>query len=155
MRVALERWPSGPREVVHHPGACAVMAVTASGDVLLIRQMREAVRGPLLEIPAGILDVDGEDGAACAARELAEETGYSARDVMPLGSIYTSPGFSDERVDLFLAEAEPPVGGEPSGEAGIEVVIMSLEDALGAVRSGAIVDAKTVVALFLAADRRR
>lgn len=151
IRVEVESWPAGRREVVRHPGACAVVALTSEGDVLLVRQMREAVRDSLLEIPAGIFDVDGEDPAECAERELLEETGYRAASLRPLGSIYTSPGFTDERIELFMAEAVPD-GGE---EDGIEVVPMPFEDALSAIHDGRIKDAKTVAGLLLAALSRR
>jgi 8-oxo-dGTP pyrophosphatase MutT (NUDIX family) len=151
LQVVVEQWPAGEREVVHHPGACAVVAFTPGGDVLLVRQRREAVRRDLLEIPAGIRDVEGEDVAACAARELLEETGYRVTSIEPLASIFTSPGFADERIDLFLAEAVPD--REPS-EDGVSAVVMSLEAALSAVRGGTIVDAKTVAGLLLAAERR-
>ena len=72
IRVDVERWPAGQREVVHHPGACAVVATTPQGQVVLVRQTREAIRSQMLEIPAGVFDVVGEDGATCAARELVE-----------------------------------------------------------------------------------
>jgi ADP-ribose pyrophosphatase len=147
IRVAVETWPAGDREVVHHPGAAAIVAVTAQGDVVLVRQMREAVRRPLLEIPAGIADVTGEEPAACAARELTEETGYLATNVRRIGAVYTSPGFADERIELFAADAVPR--GDPT-EDGIEVVTMPLADAVAAVRQGRIQDAKTAVALLLA-----
>jgi ADP-ribose pyrophosphatase len=94
--------------------------------------------------------VAGEEGAGCAARELLEETGYRAMHVDPLGTIYTSPGFADERIELFVAEAEPGVGG---GEDGVEVVTMPLDRALRAVDEGEILDAKTVVGLLLAVRR--
>jgi 8-oxo-dGTP pyrophosphatase MutT (NUDIX family) len=118
--------------------------------VVLVRQFREAVRRPLLEIPAGIFDVAGEDGAGCAARELLEETGYRAVRVDPLATIYTSPGFADERIELFVAEAEP---GGGTGEDGVEVVTMPLNRALRGVEAGEIVDAKTVAGLLLVARR--
>src|SRR5207249_9526948 len=101
LHVAVESWPAGAREVVHHPGACAVVPFTAAGEVLLVRQLRESVREVLLEIPAGLLDVQGEDVAGCAARELMEETGHRAEHLTPLGVVYTSPGFTDERIALF------------------------------------------------------
>lgn len=146
--VEVESWDAGEREVVRHPGACGVVALTHRGDVLLVRQLREAVRRELLEIPAGILE-PGEDPRRCAARELAEETGYRATAVEPLGAVLSSPGFTDERIELFLAEAEP--GGNP--EPGVRVVPMPLADAVAAVREGRIVDAKTAVALLLARER--
>jgi ADP-ribose pyrophosphatase len=152
IRVEVDRWPSGEREVVHHPGACAVVARTPRGTVLLVRQFREAVRRELLEIPAGIYDVDGEGGAECAARELLEETGHRTTHIEPLGSIYTSPGFADERIDLFSAEAAEERDGPP--EDGVEMVELSFEEALAAVDDGRIQDAKSVCGLLLVRFRR-
>jgi ADP-ribose pyrophosphatase len=147
IKVDVETWPAGEREVVHHPGACAVVAFTPEGEVVLVRQVRESVRQELLEIPAGIFDVEGEDGATCAARELLEETGYRALNVERLATIYTSPGFTDERIELFRADAEPTGDG---GEEAVEVVTLPLGSVLEAIDRGDIVDAKTVAGLFLA-----
>jgi 8-oxo-dGTP pyrophosphatase MutT (NUDIX family) len=148
-RVEVESWPAGEREVVRHPGACGIVALTPDGEVLLVRQTREAIRERILEIPAGILDVPGEQAAACAARELEEETGFVASDVRLLATIHTSPGFTDEAIHLFTARAEQPPGGGDA-EQGIEVVRMPLPEAVRAARDGRITDAKTVVALLLA-----
>ncbi|HEY3208883.1 MAG TPA: NUDIX hydrolase [Actinomycetota bacterium] len=147
IRVEVEQWPAGEREVVRHPGACAVVALAEAGEVLLVRQTREPVREALLEIPAGIYDVEGEDPAGCAAREVLEETGFRVRDIEPLGTIYTSPGFTDERIDLFVARADKAGG---PGEEGVEVVRIPFIEALAAVRDGRIADAKTVCGLLLA-----
>jgi ADP-ribose pyrophosphatase len=136
------------RETVRHPGSCAVVAITPSGDVLLVRQMREAVGETLLEIPAGIMDVEGEGAAACAARELIEETGHRAIGLEPLGRSLSSPGFTDEVVELFLARATPEPEAAP--EEGIGTVRMTLSDAVAAVRDGRIADAKTALGLLLA-----
>ena len=139
--------------MVRHPGACAVVALTPDGEVLLVRQFRQAVRQPLLEIPAGILDVQGEDGPACAARELMEETGYRVARIEPLATIHTSPGFADERIEIFLAET----GREPSappGEDGIDTIRLPLAEAVAAAKDGRITDAKSIAGLLLAAGRR-
>jgi ADP-ribose pyrophosphatase len=150
IQVDVETWPGGSRrEVVHHPGACA--AVVLSGpQVVLVRQLREAVRRELLEIPAGIYDRENEPPDAAIRREIEEETGFVATRVEPLSTIYTSPGFADERIDLFLVRAVP---GGTAPEAGIETVLMPFVEAVKEVRTGAIQDAKSVVALLLAADR--
>jgi ADP-ribose pyrophosphatase len=152
IRVEIESWPGGEREVARHPGGCAIVAFTREGHVLLVRQTREAVRQTLLEIPAGILDVDGEDPATCAARELLEETGHRAQNVRRLGAIHTSPGFTDERIELFMADAVPDRSG---GEDGVEVVPTPLDEALAAIHDGRITDAKTVTGLLLARARDR
>ena len=151
-RVAVEEWPgAGRREIVHHPGACAVVALTAAGEVVLVRQFRPAVQRALLEIPAGVLDVAGEDAVTCAARELLEETGYrSSRPLEPLGSILTTPGFTDERIDLFLARDVQPGTPSPGEDEEIDVVLMSIDEARQAIEDGLIVDAKTVAALLRA-----
>lgn len=149
IRVVRETWSQGIRELVRHPGAAAVVAF-AGDDVVLVRQLRQSIRAVTLEIPAGILDVAGETPAECAARELHEETGYRAADLDHLGMIHTSLGFTDERIELFTCTAIP--GGEPEEEGIAEVVVLSLEEALQAVRDGEITDAKSVAALLLAAD---
>jgi ADP-ribose pyrophosphatase len=145
IRIDVETWPSGQREVVRHPGACAVVAITPEGQILLVRQLREAVRRALLEIPAGILE-EGETPEACAARELTEETGYRAVKLEHLATIYTSPGFTDERIGLFQAEAEP--GGQATED--LEVVKLTREQAMKAIETGQILDAKTVAGLLIA-----
>jgi 8-oxo-dGDP phosphatase len=91
------------RDVVIHPGAVAVLALDDAGQVLLIRQYRHPVRRLLWEIPAGLRDVSGEPAWATAQRELLEEAGYRARDWRVLADYYTSPGFSTERLRVFLA----------------------------------------------------
>ncbi|MEW6031318.1 MAG: NUDIX hydrolase [Bacillota bacterium] len=152
------------REIVEHPGAVAVVPVTTEGEVVLVRQYRYAAGEELLEIPAGTLE-PGEEPAACAVRELREETGRSAAALEPLGSLFSSPGFCDEVIHLFLARLEDP-GDEASanGERGaynyatdederLEVVVLSLERAVGLARDGRLRDAKTVAGLCLAALR--
>ena len=148
--VNVEVWPERYREIVRHPGSCAAVPLVGE-DVLLVRQLREAVGASLLEIPAGTRDVEGEEASVCAAREVLEETGHRAIRVEPLGWIYASPGFLDERVDLFLVEAEPT---DQSAEPGIEVVRMALRDAVDMAATGGIRDAKSVVGLLLAARPR-
>jgi ADP-ribose pyrophosphatase len=150
--IRVEVWSGRRREIVRHPGACAVVAVTEGGDVVLVRQIREAVGEAPLEIPAGVLDVKDEQPGECAARELLEETGFRAGEpVEPLGVFYSSPGFTDERVHLFLAR---DVVSEEGAKAGLEVVSMPLDEAAAAVRDGRIRDAKSAIGLLLAAPRK-
>lgn len=150
IRVEVETWDGDRRrEIVRHPGSCAAVVLVDDDAVVLIRLLREPVRRRLLEVPAGVYDEPGESPEDTMRREVAEETGHRALEVSRLGSILTTPGFSDERIDLFLVRAEPD--GEP--EEGIELVVMPLADALELARAGEIEDAKSVVALLLAADR--
>src|SRR5690349_23671543 len=102
-RVALPNGTAVELELMHHPGASAVVAVDDAGKIVLIRQYRHAAGGYIWELPAGVLDSPGEQPEECARRELREETGLEARDVVQLGSIFTTPGFCDERIHLFLA----------------------------------------------------
>jgi ADP-ribose pyrophosphatase len=150
--VDVEEWPGiGPYEVVRRPGAAAVVPITSDGHVLLVRQFRPPVRQDLVEIPAGLLDVEGEDALTCAARELYEETGFRHEQIEFMGGIYTSAGSSDEYVHLFWARtAEQPTG---SPEAGIEVLRLPLEEMIAAARAGKVRDAKTAVALLMVEPR--
>jgi ADP-ribose pyrophosphatase len=152
IRVEVESWDGHDFEVVRHPGAAAILPVTPDGDVLLVRQFRPAIRGPLVEIPAGVLDMDGEDPLGCAARELFEETGYRHRSLEFLGGIYTSAGFADEYIHLFEARTGDRQEGSP--EEGIEVLRRPLDEMVSAARAGRVRDAKTAVALLLAGARR-
>jgi 8-oxo-dGTP pyrophosphatase MutT (NUDIX family) len=153
LRVEVESWDGHPYDVVRHPGAAGVLPLLPGGDALLVKQTRPAIRGTLVEIPAGILDVDGEDGVTAAARELFEETGYRHRSIEFLGAIYTSAGFSDELVRLFVAETEPEPVGEP--EDGIELLRRPFDELVRAARAGRFRDAKTALALLLADARRQ
>jgi ADP-ribose pyrophosphatase len=148
-----EAWPGAdhPYDLVRHVGAAGVLPVTPDGDVILVRQLRPAIRQPLIEIPAGLLDQQEEDALSCAARELLEETGYRHTEIEFLGGVYTTAGFSDEYVHLFWArtEAEPEAKPEP----GIELVGRPFAEMLAAARAGRIHDAKTALALLLAEAR--
>ena len=147
----------GSLEMVRHPGASAVVPVvgtlTADPTVLLIRQYRYAAEQYLYEIPAGRLD-PGESPERCAHRELQEETGYTANRVDHLFTMYTTPGFTDEKIHLFLATGL--TAGEANREADefVELAPMKLSAAMELIRTGAIQDAKTALALFYAAEFR-
>jgi ADP-ribose pyrophosphatase len=152
VNVDIEDWPGiGTYEVVRRPGAAAVVPITPDGEVLLVRQFRPPVRQELLEIPAGLLDVEGEDALACAVRELYEETGFRHQEIEFLGGIYTSAGSSDEYVHLFWARTAEHPAGPP--EAGIELVRLPLEEMITAARTGKVRDAKTAIALLMVPPR--
>jgi ADP-ribose diphosphatase len=150
--VDVEEWPGvGSYEVVRHPGAAGVLPITAAGEVLLVKQFRPAVRQTLTEIPAGLLDVDGEDALGCAARELYEETGYRHEAIEFLGGYYSSPGFTDEYVHLFWARTAARPEGDP--EEGIELVRISFDEMVAAARAGRVRDVKTALALLMTSGR--
>ena len=137
-------------EIIRHPGASAVVPVEADGSVILVRQYRYAGDGWLLEVPAGKLD-GGEEPAACAVREVEEETGYRAGKLTPLGWIWTTPGFTDERIWLYLATELEPTRASPQPDEVLAVERRPLAEAVELALSGEIRDAKSVCALLRAA----
>jgi len=152
-RVEVVERPDGTYEIARSPRAAAVVAVRPDGRVLLVRHERPAIGGELLEIPAGLVE-EGEDPAVCAERELLEETGYRARGPLrPLGGFYSSAGLTDERFDLFLAEADAAPVGQPEAEVA-GVVAVPFEEAVEEARAARLADAKTALALLLAAALR-
>jgi ADP-ribose pyrophosphatase len=143
-------------ELMRHPGAAAVAAVDDGGRVVLIRQYRHATGGYIWELPAGILNEEAEPPRACAARELREEVGLEAREWRALGMIYTTPGFCDERIHLFLARGLTQGDHERDHDEVIEEVrAVPIDEALAMIRRGDIVDGKTVAGLYRAADAVR
>ena len=151
-RVTLPNGNSVELDIVHHPGAAAVVPFVSEREVLLIRQYRHATGGTLYEVPAGKLD-DGEAPALCAARELEEEAGCRAGRLVELGWIWTTPGFTDERIHLFAAFELEPVATRHEEDEWIEPVRMPLDRALELVWRGELNDAKSALALLHAARR--
>lgn len=133
-------------EVVRHPGAAAVVPLKDDGTVVLVRQFRLAAGGFLYEIPAGKLH-PGEDPRHCAAREIEEEIGYRAEVIEPLKTFFTAPGFTDEIMHLFLATGLLKTQQQLDPDEVLEVVEMSLDEALTRIRDGTIRDAKTIIGL--------
>lgn len=152
IRVEVHPLPEGEHDVVRHPGAAGVLPITPAGEVILVRQFRPAIGQHLVEIPAGLLDRREEDALSCAARELREETGFTHRAIGFLGGYYSSAGFTDEYVHLFLAA----VGEDPDAppEEGIELVRRPFAEMVAAARAGRVRDVKTALALLLAEARR-
>jgi ADP-ribose pyrophosphatase len=139
------------REIVEHPGAAVLVPFLTDDELVLVRQHRPAVGRTLLELPAGTLEPD-EDPALCAARELEEETGYRAGKIEPLGFVYPSPGVLGEVMHFFRARDLRPGERRPDPGEKIEVVRMSVGQALAGIRNGKITDGKTVVGLMLARE---
>ena len=133
-------------EVVRHPGAAAVVPLKDNGTVVLIKQFRHAADGFIYEIPAGKLH-PGEDPKHCAARELEEEIGYQAGKLELLSSIFTAPGFTDEVIHIYKATELAKGRQNLDRDEVLEIVEVSLQEAIDMIRVGRIRDAKTMVGL--------
>ncbi len=151
------RLPDGSlatREHIVHPGAVLIVPVLADGRLVVERQYRYPLDRVFIEFPAGKLD-PGEDELATAQRELAEEAGYAAAQWTFLGTIHTIVSYTNEKVDLYVAEGLTHVGAKLDDGEFLEVLTMSVDEMLASLDRGEITDAKTVVALLLYARRLR
>ena len=153
------RFPNGKTgqlEMIRHSGAAAVLPVLSdpsaeNPQILLIRQYRYATGGYLLEVPAGRPDHEGEDWEVCARRELEEETGMVAGALTKLTAIYTTPGFCDELIHLFMATELTTGNASLDEDEFLNTEVMLLSEALEKIRDGEILDAKTIATVLYAA----
>jgi ADP-ribose pyrophosphatase len=146
LEVTVERWGDNEREIVEHPGAVTIVAVDAQDRVALVRQLREATRKHLLELPAGTLE-PGEEPLASAKRELEEETGLTGGEWLEVTRFYTAPGFCRELMTLFFAEGVEPGDARPEADEELELVhwpVAKIEERLGEIE-----DAKSLAGLLL------
>lgn len=158
-RVRFPDGSEGELEILRHPGAAAVLPLYRAGErsgeagpvVVLLRHYRYAAGGEIWEVPAGKLE-EGESPSSCARRELEEEAGLRARELRSLTTIHTTPGFTDERIHLFLALDLEPGKAEHEAAEFIETRELPLDEAMDLVRRGGITDSKTVCALLHAAS---
>ena len=159
LRTDTVRMPDGStaeRDVVRHPGAVGVAAIDEGTNVLLIKQYRPALGAYLWELPAGIRDVAGEPPEETARRELHEETGWRAGTLTHLVTAYATPGWSDERYDVYLARDLTDTGDRPAGadeEQDLEVRWLPLAEACRWVEDGRITNALCVAGVLAAARR--
>lgn len=136
------------KEVVVHPGAVAVVPFLSESELVLVEQYRAAVGEVLVEVPAGTLEDEAPE--ECAARELEEETGYTAGSLTKIGEFYLAPGYSTELMHVYLAKNLRKTGSRNMPDEKIRVITCGLEEAFEMVRSGRIRDAKSIAALSLA-----
>ena len=145
--VRLANGNESKRIVIRHPGAACVLAETPDNKIVFVRQWRYATGQALLELPAGKLDA-GEDPAACALRELAEETPYAAEKVELAATFYTAPGFCDEKMYLYRAfNISKSSKLHPDQDEFVETVLLDRQEVLAAIRNNEIQDAKTLIGL--------
>lgn len=155
LRVDTVKLPDGreaAREVVDHKGAVAVVALTDEDEIILIKQYRYPVEAVLWEIPAGKLE-NGEAPEICAKRELAEETGLGAKEWQFLNTFYTTPGFSNEMMHLYLARGLYQEAANPDEDEFIEVHPVKIDQAQQMVLNGEINDAKTIIGVLQSKNR--
>jgi ADP-ribose pyrophosphatase len=151
-------YPSGRkgiREVAQHPGGAAILAMFPDQTILMIRQHRYPLDKFIWELPAGKLE-PGEDPLHCAKRELEEETGYAASQWEKIAAIYTTPGFCDEKLHLFLAKGLTPLPDGrklEEGEQSMELHILPFNEVKSMIQSGEIQDAKTICAILMVENR--
>ena len=144
--VTVERWGDNLREIVEHPGAVAIVAVDRAEQLWLVRQLREATRRELVELPAGTCE-PGEAPLDTAKRELAEECGLTGGTWSELGAFWTTPGFTRERMVVYLAEDVEPGEAHPEADERLEVVRWPLHEVEE--RLDEVEDAKTLAGLLL------
>lgn len=149
LRAENVRLPNGEeavRELVHHPGAVAIIPFTEDGKIVVVRQFRKALEKTIIEIPAGKLEA-GEQPKASAHRELEEETGYIAKEMTYITTFYTSPGFADELVHMYVAKNLDIGVVNRDDDEFMDVLTITLEEAKALIQSGDICDAKTMYAV--------
>ncbi|AQQ53666.1 NUDIX hydrolase [Planococcus lenghuensis] len=149
--VTLPNGKQSKRELVEHPGAVAVIAITPDNKLVMVEQYRKALERSIVEIPAGKLE-KGEEPAASAKRELEEETGYTAGSFRHIQSFSTSPGFADEVIHLYAAEElkKTEQGAAPDEDEFVELLEVTMEEAEQMMQDGRIYDAKTAFAVLWA-----
>ena len=155
-KVRFPNGATGELEMVRHPGASAVVPFlddpkSPDPQIILIRQYRYAANGFVHEVPAGRLD-NGEDPRDCALRELKEETGYSAKELIPLTTFYTTPGFTDEKIHLFAATGLTEGTSQLESDEVLDLVRVPVSRALEMISTGELVDGKSMVAIFFASQ---
>lgn len=149
--VEIEKKGYQKREIVEHGGAVAIVAINENNEVILIKQFRKAIEKVIWEIPAGKLEI-GENPKDCAIRELKEETGYSSENLKLIHKFYTSAGFSNQKIYIFLATGL--ISGENNfdDDEDLEVHKIKLEEAYDMIYRNEIEDSKTSIGLLLAKE---
>ncbi len=152
-KVQLEDGRTTHYDVIEHHGSVVILPIDAEGNLVLVRQYRHAVGHELLELPAGTLDHPDEAPLACAQREIREETGMAARNWQALGAFYLVPGYSTEKMHVFLATDLYPSPLQPDEYEFLRVERVPLEQVWDLVARGDLPDAKSLAALYLARPR--
>lgn len=137
------------REIIEHPGSVGIIPIKEDGTVILVEQFRKPIEKSLLEIPAGKIEIN-EEPKETALRELVEETGYIANKMEYISEFYTSPGFSNEKIYLFLATELEFDKENPGEDEYIDIKKVKIEDLINMINRGEIIDSKTIIGIFYA-----
>lgn len=135
------------REIVEHPGAVGIIAITKDNEVILVKQYRKPIEDTLLEIPAGKLEPK-EDPQECAIRELEEETGFATDNVQKILEFYTTPGFSNEVMHIYIAKDLKEGTVNLDDDENIQIIKLPIDEVLYKVKTGEIKDAKTIIGIL-------
>ena len=146
-KVILPNGETANREVIEHNGGACVAALTPKNELLMVRQYRYAAQQEMWEIPAGKLE-KGEDPALCAARELEEEAGYTAKELVPLGYFFPTPAYCQEKIYMYYAKELTPSKQHLDDDEFLEVAAIPFEKAMEMVENGEIIDGKTQLAIL-------
>lgn len=141
------------REIIEHNGAVAMVPITAEGNIVMVEQFRYACGRAVLEIPAGKIDKGETDPAAVAARELREETGYTADNIVLLGKINTSAAYSEEMISVYAMTGLTAGEQELDADEALNVIEMPFKEAYDMAASGKLIDAKTIATLLMAKEQ--
>lgn len=141
------------REIIEHNGAVAMIAITDEGNIVMVEQFRYACGRPVLEIPAGKIDAGETDPAAVAVRELKEETGYSAENIVLLGKINTSAAYSEEMISVYAMTGLTPGEQHLDEDEALNVIERPFKEVYDMAAAGKLIDAKTIAALLMAKEQ--
>ncbi|HLR20429.1 MAG TPA: NUDIX hydrolase [Tissierellaceae bacterium] len=139
------------REIIEHPGSVGIIAITDDNCLILVKQYRKAAEDFLYEIPAGKLEVN-EEPRETAIRELREETSYEANKLNYISEFYTSPGYCNEKIHLFLAEDIYITDLDPEPDEFIETVEFNINELINMINKGEIIDSKTIIGIYYVKD---
>lgn len=141
------------REIIEHNGAVAMVPITDEGNIVMVEQFRYACGRPVLEVPAGKIDIGETDTVAAAARELREETGYSAENCVFLGKINTSVAYSEEMISIYAMTGLTAGEQHLDEDEALNVIEMPFREAYDMAATGKLVDVKTIAALLMAKEQ--
>ncbi len=151
-KVTVKDGKTAYREIIEHNGAVALVPVTDSGNVVMVKQYRKACEKALLEIPAGKID-KGEEAYVCAARELREETGYTAQNIELMSEFYVACGYSGEKISVYLCTGLNPGDTDFDEDEALDIIEIPFDELYNMCMNGELEDSKTIVGILMAKEK--